>query len=139
MADRGPPPLLLFRAAVVLLGLAAGTLLVQALDSGLADEDRPLSAAHASWGALLAVTVMPGPLLGFFVGPGSGAKARGLAVGGCGVTAFAALLGGVFAFRRIGAAGALSVETLTTGWAALALALAAIDFLRLRGGAEAKA
>ena len=78
-------------------------------------------------------------LLGFFVGPGSGEKARGLAVGGCGVTAFAALLGGVFAFRRIGTAGTLSVETLTTAWAAFALLLAAIDFLRLRGGGDAKA
>ena len=139
MASKGIPPLLLFRGAVVLAGAAAATLLVRALDQGLADEARPISTSHLAWGAVLALTVMPGPILGFVVGPGSGEKARGLAVGGCGVTALAALLGGAFAMKRFGAAGLFSVEGLTVSWCALALALAAIDFVRLRRGAEGSA
>ena len=128
--------LTLLRVGVVLLGGVAATLLVQALDRGLSGEPRPLVGTHAAFGAVLAITVMPGTILGFFVGPSSGERARGLAVGGSGVTAFAALLGGAFSYRRVAEGGVSIVEGLTLAWAVLALVLAATDYFRLRVGAK---
>jgi hypothetical protein len=129
------PPLLAWRIAVVALGLVAATLLVRALDRGLSGGERPLSGSHLAFGSLLALTVMPGPLLGFFATPRSGVRLRGLAVGGAATTAFAALLGGAFlAPRLFGPGPAGLAEGIAFAWCALALPLAAADFLRLRRG-----
>jgi len=132
-------PLLLWRLAVIGIGLVSSTLLVRALDQGLVGEPRPLSGSHLSFGAVVALTVMPGPILGLFATPGSGEKLRGLAAGGSGMTAFVALLGGVLLGRRLfgeGPAGA--AEGISFAWCVLALPLAAVDFLRLRTGAPAE-
>ena len=129
------PPLVGWRLAVILLGYAAATLLVQALDGGLAGEPRPLGGSHFAFGLVLAMTVMPGPLLGLFVTPASGERLRGLAVGGCGVTAFVALLGGIYLGKRLGGEGPAGAGAwVAIAWCALALPLAGVDFLRLRRG-----
>jgi hypothetical protein len=119
------------RWAVLGLGLAAGPLLVRGLDQGFAGAPRDLGAGHVLLGVVVALAAQPGPLLGLFVTPASGEKARGLAVGGSAVTALCALFAGALLFRR--AAWGLT-EGVTLLWAASALPLAAVDFLRLRGG-----
>jgi len=123
-----------FRFAVIGLGLAAGPLLVRALDQGFAGTDRGLTPGHIALGVVVAAVAQPGPILGHFVTPDSGERPRGLAVGGAAVTALAALFAGALLYRRLfvlhegGWAGGL-----TFLWAATALPLAAVDFLRLRG------
>ena len=122
------------RFTVLGLGFVAGPLLVRALDQGLAGVPRGFTAGHLALGALVAAVAQPGPLLGLFVTPESGERPRGLAVGGSAVTALAALFAGALLYRRIfvlhdGGFG----EGLSFLWAATALPLAAVDFLRLRG------
>ncbi len=124
-----------YRFVVLGLGLACGPLLVRALDQGFAAAPRDLSGGHVALGAVVAIVAQPGPILGLFVTPASGERARGLAVGGSVVTALAALFAGALLYRTLFvlregsfAAGA------TFLWAATALPLAAVDFLRLRGG-----
>ncbi len=131
-------PLGTLRIAVLALGFTAGPLLVRALDRGLAGAPRPFTAGHLLLGALVAAVAQPGPLLGLLVTPSSGAKPRGLAVGGCAVTALAALFAGTLLFSRVfvGREGGLP-EGVTLLWAVAALPLAGVDFLRLRGGADA--
>jgi hypothetical protein len=131
-------PLASLRIAVLALGFTAGPLLVRALDRGLAREPRPITAGHLLLGTLVAAVAQPGPLLGILVKPSSGEKARGLAVGGCAVTALAALFAGTLLYSRIFVVrdGGLP-EGVTFLWAVAALPLAALDFLRLRGGAGA--
>jgi hypothetical protein len=125
------------RIGVIALGLAAAPLLVRALDRGLAGAERELSAGHLLLGLLVAAVAMPGPILGALARPGSGERLRGLAVGGAAVTALAALLAGAILYRRLFVAGgAGATEVLAFAWAVLALPLAALDFLRLRGGGE---
>ncbi len=83
----------------------------------------------------MAAVAQPGPILGLFVTPGSGERARGLAVGGCVMTALVALFAGALLWSRVsGPRGADLAEGVTLLWAALALPLAGVDFLRLRGG-----
>jgi hypothetical protein len=122
------------RFTVLGLGLAAGPLLVRALDQGLAGAPRGFTAGHLGLGVVVALVAQPGPLLGLFVTPESGEKPRGLAVGGCAVTALAALFAGALLYRRIFVLhdGGMA-EGLAFLWAATALPLAAVDFLRLRG------
>jgi hypothetical protein len=123
-----------FRFAVIGLGLAAGPLLVRALDRGLAGGERDLGAGHVALGVLVALVAQPGPVLGLLVGPGSGERARGLAVGGSAVTALAALFAGALLYRRIFVSHEGGApEIVTFAWAVLALPLAVVDFLRLRG------
>ena len=149
------------RFTVLGLGFVAGPLLVRALDQGLAGVPRGFTAGHLALGALVAAVAQPGPLVGLFVTPESGERPRGLAVvgadrapppapppggrlpgggarapavGGSAVTALAALFAGALLYRRIFVLhdGGLA-EGLAFLWAATALPLAAVDFLRLRG------
>jgi hypothetical protein len=123
-----------FRWTVLGLGLAAAPLLVRALDQGLAGAPRDLSAGHLLLGFLVALAAQPGPILGAFVTPESGEKARGLAVGGAAVTALAALFAGALLYRRIFVAREAGfAEGVTFLWAVGALPLAALDLFRLRG------
>lgn len=122
------------RFAVLGLGCAAGPLLVRALDQGLAGAPRGFTAGHLGLGLLVAAVAQPGPILGLFVTPGSGEKARGLAVGGTAVTALASLFAGALLYRRIFVAHEGGwAEGAAFLWAVAALPLSAIDFLRLRG------
>lgn len=123
-----------FRFTVLGLGLVAGPLLVRALEEGFAAAPRSLSVGHLALGVVVAAVAQPGPILGVFVTPESGERARGLAVGGAVVTALAALFAGALLYRSLFvlhegnfAAG------ITFVWAVAALPLAAVDFLRLRG------
>lgn len=126
-----------YRTLLVLLGLAAGVLLVRALDAGLSGESRSLSVGHAALGVVLGAAVMPGALLGYAVGPRSSDRLRGLAVGGTAVTALAALVGGALLWNRVfGDRPAGATEVTALAWCAAALPLCLIDWLRLRiGGA----
>jgi len=118
------------------LGEVAAVLLVRVLDEGLARDLRPLDAGHLAAGLLLAAAVMPGPILCSVVSPASGARARGLAFGGCVVTSFVALLGGALLARRVlGGPGTDATSVLALAWCAVALPTAAADALRMRAGA----
>ena len=129
-------PVTALRIVVVALGCVAGPLLVRALDPGLAGTARTIGFGHVASGLLLAVAVMPGPLLGLFVTPRSSEKARGLAVGGSAVTALAAAFAGAVLFRRMSGGDSTGpTEVISLGWCVLSLPLAALDFLRLRRGA----
>jgi hypothetical protein len=143
---RRPILLAWLRIAVVLVGVAAGTLLVRALDQGLARGaaegaivERALTAGHFLFGMVLALAVSPGPPSCLFVGLESGEKSRGLAFGGCVVTAFVAMVGGAFLWQR-GVApenGGGPAAWLGLAWCALALPVAVVDAIRIRFGAGA--
>ncbi len=125
------------RGTVLVLGGVSGPLLVRVLDEGFARADRPLGAAHLAFGLALAAAVMPGPLLCAFVDAGSAARLRGLAFGGCVVTAFVALLGGAFLWRAATASapgGAATAAWTGLAWCAMALPVAAADGIRVRWG-----
>lgn len=123
------------RFAVLGLGLVAGPLLVRALEEGFAAAPRELAAGHIALGVVVAAVAQPGPILGVFVTPESGDKARGLAVGGSVMTALAALFAGALLYRTLFVLHEGNVAAgITFLWAAAALPLAAVDFLRLRGG-----
>ena len=131
-------PAAALRLGVVALGAASGVLLVRALDQGLAGDPRALGGGHLALGLVAAAAVMPGPILGFLVTPKSSERARGLAVGGSGVTALAAVFGGALLYGRLFLRpGAGITEVVAFGWCVLALPLAAIDWLRLRRGGGA--
>jgi hypothetical protein len=127
--------LALHRIALVPLGVVAAVLMVRELDSSLAGMSMPLAPSHVLFGLLLAPVVMPGPILGFFVGPRSSPSRRGLAVGASVVTAFIAFVALLFLVRyslatRSGGIGRI----VAFAWAGLALLVSAQDFRRLRLG-----
>ncbi len=129
-------PFVVLRGAALGLGAIAGVLLVQALDEGLSHAAQPLSAGHALAGLVLALVVTPGPILACFVGPTSGEKARGLAVGGCTVTGFVALVGGTMLLLRARAPMDRDLTVyVALGWCAVALASTVGDGVRIWRGA----
>src|SRR5689334_348379 len=118
------------RFAVLVLGFAAGPLLVHALDRGLAGAPRAFTAGHLLLGLVVAAAAQPGPLLGLVLTEESGERARGVAVGGSVVTALTALFAGALLARRVFVLGEGGVTEWTTlAWAAGALPLAALDAL----------
>ena len=134
---RAVHPILLrvLRVAVLALGAAAGVVLVRALDAGLAGAPRDFGASHLAFGVLLALAVMPGPILGLFTAEASPPRLRGLAVGGSAVTAFVAALGGAMTVRALRSGRAQDAGlALVLAWCLLALPLSVVDILRLRKG-----
>jgi hypothetical protein len=128
-------PLAIARAALLLLGAVAGVLLVNALHGGLASEDKPLGVDHAVFGLLLALAVMPGAVLAWFVRDSSNERIRGLCFGGCIVTGFVALLGGAFLWHSLLDKGEGGLPAwLALGWCMVALPVSAIDAVRARYG-----
>jgi hypothetical protein len=124
-----------WRIGVVSMGFVVAPLLVRALDQGLAGSPRDFTAGHLLLGLLAGTAAQPGPILGAFVKPASGEKPRGVAVGGSVVTALLALFAGALLWRRVFVLGQGGfTEVLALAWSAAALPLAAVDFLRLRGG-----
>jgi hypothetical protein len=125
-----------FRLTCVLAGFVAATLLVRALDEGFSRQPRPLTLFHALFGLLTALVAGPGTVLAIFVTPASSEKARGLAVGGCMVTALLALVAGTIGWLHRSAPDN-DVHIALLVWAAIAFPIAALDaFLLRRGSAE---